>query len=80
MNPSTKQKQNHRHGKQTCGCQGEEGGEGWFGSVELADTNIQRMDKQHGPTVYTRNHIQYHLRNYNGKEYEKSMYNWITLL
>ena len=26
MNLSTKQKQTHRHGKQTCGCQGEGGG------------------------------------------------------
>jgi len=28
MNMSIKQKQTHRHRKQTCGCQGESGGEG----------------------------------------------------
>ena len=30
MNPSTKQKQTHRHREQTCGCQGgDEGGMDW---------------------------------------------------
>ena len=28
MNLSTKQKQTHRHGEQTCGCQGGGGGSG----------------------------------------------------
>ena len=40
MNLSTKQKQTHRHRAQTCGCQGaEEGGEGWSGSLGLADVS-----------------------------------------
>ena len=35
-----KQKQTHRHRKQTCVCQGEEGlGEGWTGSPGLAEAN-----------------------------------------
>ena len=29
MNLSTKQKQTHRHGEQTCGCQGGGKGVGW---------------------------------------------------
>ena len=39
MNLSTEQKQTHRHGKQSCGCQG--GGEMGRGG----------LDKQQGPTV-----------------------------
>ena len=40
MNVSMKQKQNHGHREQTCGCQGGEGvGEGWIGSLGLTDTN-----------------------------------------
>ena len=39
MNLSTKQKQTHRRGEQTCGCQGGGGGEGWSGSLGLADAN-----------------------------------------
>ena len=35
-----KQKQTHRHREQTCVCQGEEGlGEGWTGSLGLAEAN-----------------------------------------
>ena len=39
MTLSTKHKQTHRHGEQTCGCQGEGEGVGWTGSVGLADAN-----------------------------------------
>ena len=40
MNLFTKQKQTHRHSKQTCGCQGGGGvGEIWIGSLGLADAN-----------------------------------------
>ena len=40
MNLSTKQKQANTHREQTCGCQGgEEVGEGWIGSLGLADAN-----------------------------------------
>ena len=39
MNLSTEQKQTHRHGQKTCGCQ--RGGEGvrWTGSSGLMGTN-----------------------------------------
>ena len=40
MNLSMKQKQTQRHREQTCGCQeGGEAGEGWIGSLGLADAN-----------------------------------------
>ena len=40
MNLSVKQKKTHRHGELTCGCQGEgDVGEGWVGSLRLADAN-----------------------------------------
>ena len=40
MSLSMKQKQTHRHREQTWGYQGEGGvGEGWIGSLGLADTN-----------------------------------------
>ena len=39
MNLSTEQKQNHRHGEQTYGCQGGQGGSGMDGSLGLADAN-----------------------------------------
>ena len=42
MNLSTKQKENHRHREQTCGCQGWGGvveGEGWTGSLGVVDAN-----------------------------------------
>ena len=45
MNLSTKQKQTHRRREQTCGCQG--GGvvgEGWSGSLGLADANYYIED------------------------------------
>ena len=35
----TKQKHTHRHRDKTCGCQGEGVGEGWTGSLRLADTS-----------------------------------------
>ena len=44
MNLSMKQKQTHRYREQTCGCQGG-GGEGWIGSLELADANYYIEDK-----------------------------------
>ena len=48
VNLSVKQKQTHRHREQTCDCQvGGVWGEGWIGSLGLADeTIIYRMDKQ----------------------------------
>ena len=40
MKLSMKVKQTHRHRDQTCGYHGGRGkGEGWIGSLELADAN-----------------------------------------
>ena len=55
-NPSTKQKQIHRDGEQTWGCQG---GGGWerdgLGVREWQiETIIHRRHKQQGPTVQHR--------------------------
>ena len=57
MNLSTKQKQTHRHRKQTCSSQGEGVEEGCIGRLGLADTNcyiVYRMDKQQIPAVWHR--------------------------
>ena len=37
MNLSTKQKQIHKHGEQTCGCQGGGEGVGWRGNLGLVE-------------------------------------------
>ena len=81
MNISTKQKQTHRHRKQTCGCQG---GGGWgrmdweFG-VSRLDSIRYGMNKQEGLLYSTGNYIQYPvIMEKNMKEYEKEciyMYN-----
>ena len=39
MNLSTKQEHIHGHREQTCGCQGEGGGEELMGSLGLLDAN-----------------------------------------
>ena len=40
MNISMKQKGTYKYREQTCGCQGRGGvGEGWIGSLGLADAN-----------------------------------------
>ena len=39
MSLSTEQKQSHRHGEQTCGCQRGGEGMGWTGILELIDVN-----------------------------------------
>ena len=40
MNLSMKQEKTHRHREEACGCHGgERGGEGWIGSLGLADAN-----------------------------------------
>ena len=47
MNLSTEQKQTHRHGEQTYGCQEEESGMDW-------EFEVSRMDKQWSPTAQHR--------------------------
>ena len=39
MNLSMPHKQTHSHREQICGCRGEGVGEGWIGTVGLADAN-----------------------------------------
>ena len=39
MNLATEKKQTHGHGEETCGCQGDEVGVGWTGSLGLVDEN-----------------------------------------
>ena len=47
MNLSTEQKQTHRDGEQTCGCQGVGEGVGWMRKLEfIVQTITFRMDKQ----------------------------------
>ena len=53
MNLFTKQKQTHRHGKQTYGHQSGKGEEGCIRSLGLTHTHkyIYKIDNQQGPTV-----------------------------
>ena len=75
VNTFMKQKQTHRHGEQTCSCQGERevGGKDW-------ETVISRCKVLHTEWVSTKvllygteNYIQYFMINHNGKEYLKRM-------
>ena len=52
MNLAIKQKQNHIHGEQACGCQGEGGGEGleWEFGISRCKL-LHGMDKQQSLTV-----------------------------
>ena len=73
INLYVEQKQNHRHGEQTGGCQG---GGGWerdglgVGDQQM-QTRTYRMDKQQDLVYSTGNYIQYPVINHNGKEYGK---------
>ena len=80
MNLSTEQKQTHRHGEKTCGCQ--EGAEREWDGLGVwgqeMQTIIFRMDKQQGPTVYsTENYIQSSGIEHDGKYYFLKMYIYI---
>ena len=70
MNLPTKQKQTHRHRKQTSGCQGG-GRDGWeFGVSRCKLVYIEQINNK--ALLYsTGNYIQYPVINHNGKEYEK---------
>ena len=65
INLSTKQKQTHRYGEQTCGCQG--GRMDWeFGISRYKLLYIEWINKV---LLYsTGNYIQYPVINHNGKE------------
>ena len=53
MNLRMKQKRTHRHGDQSCGCQGEGevGGKDW---ETVMQSITDRMGKQQSPTVWHR--------------------------
>ena len=77
MNLSVKQKQSHRHGEQTCGCQGGGGGRGgmeWeFGVSKCKLLHIEWI-KNKVLLYSTGNYIQYPGINHNGKEYKECVY------
>ena len=57
--------QAHRHREQTWGCQGEEGGEGWTGSLGLVDANLYLAWINNKVQLYsTGNYIQYPVINH----------------
>ena len=72
MNLSTKQKPTHRYRKQTCGCQGEDGG-GMDWELGVSRCKLLYIGWINNKVLlYSRgNYIQYPVINHNGKEYEK---------
>ena len=78
MNLSMKQKQNHGHREQTCGCQGGvwEGGMEW--EVGVSRCKLLYTEWINKVLLYsTGNYIQYPVINCNGKEYKKRMYIYV---
>ena len=74
INLSMKQKQTHRHGEQTCGCQG--GGTEWEFGVRLS--YIEWINNK--VLLYsTGNYIQCPEINHNGKEYKKECIHICTM-
>ena len=77
MNLSAKEKQTHRHREQTWGCQGGgKVGEGYVGSLGLADANYIYIEREWINKVQlysTGNYIQYPVINYNGKNMKKNV-------
>ena len=72
-------KQTHRHREQICGCQGGGAGEGWIGSLGLADANYYIECINNKVLLYsTGNCIQYVI-NHNGKEKSKKGNRWPNL-
>ena len=59
--------------EQTCGCQGGGVGEGWIGSLRLAECKLLYREWINNNVLLssTGNYIQYLVINYNRKEYEK---------
>jgi len=74
MHLSTKQKQTHRYGEQTCGSQRGEG-EGWLRVWGWQmQTIVYRMGIQQGPTIQLKEVCSISVINHNGKEYFLKMY------
>ena len=80
MNLSTKQKQNHGHREQTCGCQRGAGAgreiEWEFGVSKCKLLHLEWINNK--VLMYsTGNCIQYPVINHNGKEYDQEcIYMW----
>ena len=67
MNLSTKHKQTHRHGEQTCGFQEDRAmGEGRTGNLGLADANQCIQDEQTTRSYYIAQETIFNI--HNGKE------------
>jgi len=60
MNPSAEQKQIHRHGEQTCGCQGGGGGDGVDWEFEVSRCKLFHLEWISNEIFlcYTGNYIQ----------------------
>ena len=68
VNLSTKQKQTHRHRKQTCGCQGEAGGgKDWEFGINRCKLLYTEWINNKVLLQSTGNYIQYPVINHNKK-------------
>ena len=72
--PTMKQKQTHRRGQQTCGCQGGGGGGGKDWEFGISRCNLLYIGWINSKVLLysTGNYIQSPVINHNGKEYEKA--------
>ena len=72
MNPSMGQKQNQAHRDETSGCQGERGGRGLDGELEISRCKLVCIERTNNKFLLysTGNYIQYSVIKHNGK-YEK---------
>ena len=64
MNLSAEQKQTHRHGQQTCGCQGGRGGMDWeFGVNRCKLLHLEWQDNEvlmYSTGNYVQSHVMEH--------------------
>ena len=67
-NLSTKQKQTHRHGEHTCGCQGGGGGRGTDGESEVSRCKLLSLEWMRNEVLLysTGNSIQSLVMEYDG--------------
>ena len=71
-NLSMKQKQTHRHGEQTCGCQAEgKATEGWESGISRCKLSHVEWISNKALLYSTGNYIQYRVINHSGKSCEK---------
>ena len=81
MNLSTKQKQIHKHREQTCGCQGEGGGQGmgWEDAVSRCKLLHREWINSKIPLYSTRNCIQYPVITIMEKNMKTNIYIYIYI-